>query len=319
MYKKSIRFLYYIALTMFTTVVLLSEFVIPHGGEIVDTDLVAFEDFIEDLNLDDNTTDDSNDDNNLVDLVASRDVPDVLENATVLGTYTSDTVAITIYEVRLYQSQVYVADVTTTSAGDILSALAYDSFGGKNIVQTVSTMAENNDAIFAMNADYASHYDTGIVIRNGQILRTSISYRSAVALWADGSVSTFKESSTTAASLLSAGAWQVWSFGPVLIENGISVADNNDGLSRDAVDNPRAAFGMVEANHFMMITVDGRSEVSTGVTIEELADIMAQLGCVEAYNFDGGGSATMWFDGEVINHPSEGDEREVGDCVYIAQ
>lgn len=219
----------------------------------------------------------------------------------------------------MYGSDVYVADVYTTDATNIMSGLAYDTFGGKNVTETVSEMAEDNNAIFAINADYASHYDEGIVIKNGQILRSSISDREAVALYYDGTVDTFSESNTSASELLNAGAWQVWSFGPILLEDSIIVSSTNDGVSRNEVDNPRSAFGIVSENHYMFVTIDGRSNDSDGVDIEELADIMLEIGCTEAYNFDGGGSATMWFDGEVINNPSSGDEREVGDCVYIVE
>ena len=225
---------------------------------------------------------------------------------------------ITVYKTRAYQSNVYIADVVVKQADVIRSALAYNIFGGSNYLQKTSTMARERDAIFAINSDYASHYDTGIVIKNGLILRESISYRTAIALYSDGTVESIKESDTSALSLFNAGAWQVWSFGPVLIKNGIAVASVNDGLQRSAVDNPRSGFGWVSDFHYMFVTVDGRSDISQGVDIEEFADIMMLLDCTEAYNFDGGGSATMYFDGNVINVPSQGEEREVGDCVYIA-
>jgi len=299
---------FYGALVLFTTLVLLLEFVIPHGGVVVEDVEVVIEIPI----IEDETT------GEVIGLTYTDELPQILEDATIIGTYQTETVIISVYHIRMYDSDVYVADVVSIDAKTILNAFAYDTFGGKNITQAVSVMAESNDAVFAMNADYASHYDEGIVIRNGQILRSSISYRDAVVLYNDGTIHTFTEEDTTAQELLDDDAWQVWSFGPVLIDDGVIVADKDGGLDRSRVDNPRSSFGMVSTNHFMFVSVDGRSTVSQGVDIEELADILLQLGCVEAYNLDGGGSATMWFDGEVINVPSEGSERKVGDCVYIA-
>ncbi len=318
MKQQRIIVLFYIVLTLFTTFVFLYEFVIPHGGVIIE-DPVITTTTTQGSTDGTATTDESGTSTTTDSLVLSysEEIPSVLEDAEVLGSYESENVLITIYQIRMYSSDIYVADVVVSDASVILTALAYNTFGGTNVVQTVSDMAEDHNAIFAINADYASHYDTGIVIRNGSILRTSISSRDAVALWSDGTISTFAESSTTAQELLEEGAWQVWSFGPVLVEDGVAVSDVNDGLDRDKVDNPRTAFGMVSANHFMFITVDGRTTASQGVDIEELADIMLTLGCTEAYNFDGGGSSTMYFDGEVINVPSQGSERKVGDCVYI--
>ncbi len=305
---KKLLIIYHFLLLLLTILILLMEFVIPHGGEVIEEVDITNQYIDEDLNLED-----------LEEVNNEYDLPNILKYAEILGTYQNDETSITIYSFRMYGSDVYVADVYTTDATNIMSGLAYDTFGGKNVTETVSEMAEDNNAIFAINADYASHYDEGIVIKNGQILRSSISDREAVALYYDGTVDTFSESNTSASELLNAGAWQVWSFGPILLEDSIIVSSTNDGVSRNEVDNPRSAFGIVSENHYMFVTIDGRSNDSDGVDIEELADIMLEIGCTEAYNFDGGGSATMWFDGEVINNPSSGDEREVGDCVYIVE
>jgi len=319
---------FYTLLFLFSTFTLLYEFVIPHGGILVEEPVITRTTTTsmmtttsttqsELTSIDSETTTTETTTTTTQGLVYPGTVPSVLSEGTIIGSYYTDTVLITVYQIRATNSDVYVADVVVLDAYAILSAFAFNTFGGSNITQTVSTMAEEHNAIFAINSDYASHYSSGFVIRNGQLLRTSTSNRSAIALWADGSVSIFTEASTTAQSVYDRGAWQLWSFGPPLIIDGEYVATVNDGLARDAVNNPRSAFGVVGDRHFMFVCVDGRTEISHGADIEELADIMVSLGCHNAYNFDGGGSATMWFDGQVINRPSEGTERKVGDCVYI--
>lgn len=305
MRNKTVRLTYYIFLSVLTAMVLLLQFVISYGGSTVNIDN-SYDDFVDSTGGDSSSTDGT----------TTVTTAAILEDATVIGSYSNDTVDITIYQIRLYSSDIYVADIVADNPGVILSALAYDNFGGSNIVQTVSTMAENKGAVLAINADYASHWSSGIVIRNGQILRSSISDRTDVALYTDGTMATFKESSTTAQSLLSAGAWQVYSFGPALVQDGVVVENSLDG-SHVSQTNPRTGIGMVEANHYMFVCVDGRTSQSEGVNIVEFGDVMYQLGCTVAYNLDGGGSSTMVFEGEVINVPSGGDEREVGDCIYV--
>jgi len=314
---------YFIILFLFTTFVLLFEFVIPHGGFYVEPPVTTT------TTITTTTTDSiittSGTDITTTEVVTTTtealvypgEVPSVLELGTVIGSYYTDSELITVYQIRATNSDVFVADVVVNHPYTILAGLAYNTFGGTNVVQAVSTMALEHDAIFAINSDYASHYSSGYVIRNGMVLRSSASYRDAIALFENGTVVSFAEEGTSLQDVVDDGAWQLWSFGPVLIKDGVSVASVNDGLDRDAVNNPRSAFGYVGPNHFMFVCVDGRTTESHGADIEELADIMVSLGCTQAYNFDGGGSATMWFDGEVINHPSEGDERKVGDCVYI--
>jgi hypothetical protein len=80
---------------------------------------------------------------------------------------------------------------------------------------------------------------------------------------------------------------------------------------------PRAAVGW-NKNHIFMVEVDGRqANLSVGMTFPELADYMAKIGCDEAMNFDGGGSATLWAFGMVKNSPSEGDERPAPNALVL--
>ena len=97
--------------------------------------------------------------------------------------------------------------------------------------------------------------------------------------------------------------------------------DTNIGNHSIQGDQPRTAIGMVSANHFVFIAVDGRSTgYSRGVTLTELAEMLRARGATVAYNLDGGGSTTMWFNGEVVNNPlGTGDERGTSDILYIGQ
>ncbi|WP_330390340.1 phosphodiester glycosidase family protein [Blautia sp. Marseille-P3201T] len=71
----------------------------------------------------------------------------------------------------------------------------------------------------------------------------------------------------------------------------------------------------------MFVVSDGRTEESEGLSLLELAEFMDTLGVETAYNLDGGGSSTMYFNGEVINKPTTSGrnikERSVSDIVYI--
>lgn len=82
---------------------------------------------------------------------------------------------------------------------------------------------------------------------------------------------------------------------------------------------PRTAVGFSrDSSTLLLLTVDGRSENSGGMTLVELADMMRQLGAWQAMNFDGGGSTTMVIDGKVVNHPSDQQgERAVGNALLV--
>lgn len=66
---------------------------------------------------------------------------------------------------------------------------------------------------------------------------------------------------------------------------------------------------------------DGRTSESQGLSLKQLAEFMKELNVTTAYNLDGGGSSTMYFNGQIINKPTTNgrniQEREVSDIVYL--
>jgi hypothetical protein len=89
--------------------------------------------------------------------------------------------------------------------------------------------------------------------------------------------------------------------GPPLLAGG-EPASHEGWQSMAKVRHPRSAIGITAARNLLCLTVDGRTPESAGMTCEELAIVMKQLGCVAAINLDGGGSTTLWVRGE----PHEG-------------
>ncbi|MFI7504494.1 phosphodiester glycosidase family protein [Streptomyces sp. NPDC049687] len=82
---------------------------------------------------------------------------------------------------------------------------------------------------------------------------------------------------------------------------------------------PRTALATDGFGRTLLVTVDGyHPEVSLGATRLELATLLRDLGAVDALNLDGGGSTTLVWQNTVVNHPSDGNERErlVADTVY---
>jgi hypothetical protein len=83
--------------------------------------------------------------------------------------------------------------------------------------------------------------------------------------------------------------------------------------------NPRTAIGYND-RYFFMVVVDGRQkELSMGMNSRELAGFMAELGCAEAMNLDGGGSSTFWLEGKTRNSVPGGRERARSDALVIAR
>jgi hypothetical protein len=113
---------------------------------------------------------------------------------------------------------------------------------------------------------------------------------------------------------------------PRILRDGENVAGDaatiEGTISRNAeMRHPRTAIGFSrDSATLFLLTVDGRSQKSVGVTLVELARIMRTLGAWQALNFDGGGSTTMVIDGAVVNVPSDSTgERAVGDALLVVR
>ncbi|MDG0790472.1 phosphodiester glycosidase family protein [Cohnella ginsengisoli] len=243
--------------------------------------------------------------------------------------YESDSEKISIQKVQTGSGDdlitYYVADVILKNGASIQTAFAKDAYG-TNIAQNTSTIAANHGAVFAINGDYYGFRSDGVVIRNGTLYRDEPA-REGLALLSDGTMKSYDEEEETSASLLAEGVTNTFSFGPALVRNGIAVddfdnvkIDTNFGNRTIDSANPRTGIGMIAPNHYVFVVVDGRSSDSRGMTLNEFADLFADLGATEAYNLDGGGSSTMYFMGRVVNNP-QGKEKErgVSDIIYLPE
>ena len=251
---------------------------------------------------------------------------ELLTNPVITDTsYDNGLVKIEISYMRTLDTDVYVADVTVTDPSSLQTALA-DGVFGRNITDTTSSIAEQNGAILAINGDYYGFRDSGYVVRNGYLYRSSPAddpEQEDLVLYGDGSVGILKEADVSAEELCESGARDIFSFGPGLVIEGEISVEKGDEVDRAQVTNPRTAFGVISPLHYLFVVSDGRTKESVGLSLLELARLMKDLGCVTAYNLDGGGSSTIWFNGKVLNHPTTfGDtiaERKVSDILYISK
>lgn len=92
------------------------------------------------------------------------------------------------------------------------------------------------------------------------------------------------------------------SFGPPLIVNGKPTIKRGDGGWGIA---PRTAIGQRKDGTVLLLAIDGRQKDSIGATLKEVQDILLKYGAYNASNLDGGSSTTMFYDGRVVNKPSD--------------
>ena len=209
-----------------------------------------------------------------------------------------------------YEAHIY-SDI---AKGEIFKAVANDpeKWGKAQHVDAAKIAAENQ-AVFAMNSDYYTYRSArkttvGIIVRDGQIIsdktvpspRQNFPNLDTLSLYPDGGMETHVSDAYTAQEYIDRGAYDVFCFGPVLLNNGVipeDIAASRFGQSKQ----PRCAIGMVEPGHYYAVLMEGRmNKISQGENLLFLAQLMQQGGCTNAFNLDGGQTAVMVFMGKQI-------------------
>ena len=238
------------------------------------------------------------------------------------SSYSDDNIQVNLTEKTVENTQVYIADITVSSSDYLKTALAQNTYGTNVTAKTSVTAAENN-AILAVNGDYYGANSTGYVIRNGVVYRDTVREDSSngdLAIYKDGSFKIIYEDEISAEQLVKDGVVNLLAFGPSLVEDGEITVDTNSEVGQSMSSNPRTAIGIIDENHYIIVVSDGRTSESEGLSLYQLAEVMKSYGVKTAYNLDGGGSSTLYFNGQVMNKPTTNgtiSERAVSDIVYI--
>ena len=224
-------------------------------------------------------------------------------------TITTYTVKDTYSKLTSYHvADIYVKDVTSIKTA---AARSFDT----RYERTVKDIASDAGALLAIDGDTYTRVKKSFVIRNGVLYRdTPIENTDICILYRDGRMETKKWGEFTMEEVVASDPWQVWGFGPALLdENGHAVEIEHKLSSW----NPRAVIGYYEPGHYCLVIVDGRDhEWSEGVRLSALSRLMEDLGCKAAYNLDGGDSAVMYWNGEIISK-SRNETRVISDIIYI--
>lgn len=216
------------------------------------------------------------------------------------------------------------------SISDSNSVSIYNSFQGKYTPTKkdnwyiselpMNIIRKSTDTLFCITADSFSHYgnrkiDSDFILsannKYARYLEREIKTGDTLKL-----ILKFNPNYVNINSLI--GGW------PRLVNDGKNLMKINDSLEGDLprfskIKHPRTGIGFSKDSlTVFFITVDGRQESSSGMTLMEFAELMIEHGVYQGLNLDGGGSTTMVINNKVVNNPSdETGEREVGNCVVL--
>jgi exopolysaccharide biosynthesis protein len=192
--------------------------------------------------------------------------------------------------------------------------------------ETTSAIAENNGAIAAINGggfvDQSSSAEwtgngglpTGVIMSDGKVIYDDLGGKktNSLGITKDGVMIV---GSYSVNELKELGVQEAVSFYPALIINGKMTQSSGDGGFGIA---PKTAIGQRKDGAIILLVIDGRSLSSPGATVTEVQEIMYKLGAFNAINLDGGKSTTMYYDGEIINKPSNSmGERTIATAIIV--
>ena len=254
------------------------------------------------------------------DLFAPGSTP-IAENFTENG-YRDETIIVEMDKQRMYDSDVFIAYVKIATPSQIRSAIAGKKMGSSSTNHT-SVISSNYNGIAAINGDYYTKTKAGYIVRMGKTYREKTSKNMDLLLIDEmGDFHILQKGHDNQKEALAAFQSEHeivngFFFGPGLVIDGQVQEIPKDYQFDPNQKNPRAGIAQLGALTYALVVVNGRTDASAGVTMAEFADVMHQLGAVQAYNLDGGNSATLVFNGEVFNDKPQA-ERSVTDIIYFA-
>ncbi|GAB6274441.1 MAG: hypothetical protein STSR0004_13040 [Peptococcaceae bacterium] len=198
----------------------------------------------------------------------------------------------------------------------------YLSMGGDNLgrLETMSQMAKRHGAVAAVNGGFfnsSNGFPIGTLVKDGQLLNSEDLLRTAVGIKENnqlflGYYAPAKESIPRLKHLVTAGPLLVLEGQPLW--QGVVEGFRGQILKRAA----RTAVGVNKQGHLLFVVVDGRQkDPKAGLSLEEMAYLMVDLGAQSAAALDGGGSSAMWAKDRLVSHPSDGKERKIANAFLI--
>ena len=229
---------------------------------------------------------------------------------------TKNTVGTESKPIVYYLADIYIKDISSFRTAVALDYKDQNEGDRKNVMSTLQ-LSQLSNSIIGLSGDNFAFHD-GIVVRNGiEWERILPVYGDICVLYYDGTMETYSQKIKSAQvdEIYAKEPYQIWTFGPQLLEDGQIPDSFANGKA-----NPLSAIGYYEPGHYCFILVDGRQkDYSWGMTHAQLAQVFYDLGCKVAFNLDGGDTAVMTYMGEWRSQPEASSPRDTSDIIYIVE
>jgi exopolysaccharide biosynthesis protein len=232
--------------------------------------------------------------------------------------YQDASLSVTIEETRQYDTTILVARIRVADPSQLRTAMA-SNFGTSRDIPGAK-LAKRYNAVFAINGDYFNFDNAGYIVRQGKAYRDNPREGGDVLLIDDkGDLTIVQNATSESIAAFQGTVVNSFSFGPALVVNG-QAADIADNLQiASGKPTQRMMIGQDGPLSYLCVATEGpENPGSVGLTLPQAAELMQSLGCVTAYNLDGGSSSTMVLNNEKINARSSHKVRSICDILYFA-
>ena len=188
---------------------------------------------------------------------------------------------------------------------------------------TTTEMARSVNAVVASSGDFYRFRQLGAIIYEGTVRRVDSALVDTCHIAREGNLRI-----TRAGELPDAEAAQKYAddygirfslnFGPVLVEEGQRCEPGHYLLGEISEGYARAAIGQLGPLHYLLTAANGEHGWQTVPDIHSFAANLEQMGCETAYALDGGQTAAIAMDGQLVNRVVFGQQRKISDIVYFA-
>ena len=253
-------------------------------------------------------------------LIWSPDI--VLMEGSEIEYYCDETILVIAWKEAINNSACSFVEVKIAHGSQLRRALSDNTYGS-SVYMYPTQMAQNANAVVAINGDFYGHRSCGITIYQRQLYRFNprtlencfftasgdMIFTHVGELNTEDDVKKFVQDNDITFSV---------SFGPILVENGEKKATYTYLVGEVDIQYSRAAIGQVDKLHYLLMSINEEGRYKNRVTINQAADLIYAKGVPNAYALDGGQTATIVMNGETFNRPDWGNERIMTDIIYFA-
>lgn len=236
--------------------------------------------------------------------------------------YLDDTIAVVVWKERVNVTTLTFAEVKIADASQFRRFLAGGRFGADTQF-TTTEMAQSVNAVLASSGDFYKFRYNGVVVYDGSVRRVNTNKADTCYINDAGDLlftyqnhtmsqeeaQRFVDDNHVRFSL---------TFGPVLVDNGVRCEPSTYELGEVNDYSPRAALCQLGKLHYLLVTANAEGRDSGEMDMHQFAERIAQTGCEKAYALDGGQTAALALDGQLVNSVLFGQQRSISDIIYFA-